>query len=113
VTWSIPCALPFDRHTFEVHVRRTIRWPDQRAAGRNRARGRHPARPGAAGYCVGRRPGTGHEFEDWLADPPAEALEIFEELVTALTQTGAARTPDAAAGAYRQAVQKFRERRKT
>jgi AbiV family abortive infection protein len=45
-----------------------------------------------------------------LASPPAESVEFAEELVTALTGAGCARTPQAAADVMLQAVAKFRAR---
>jgi len=44
-----------------------------------------------------------------LANPPAEGVELVEELVTALTEAGYARTPKAAADVIVKAVSKFRE----
>jgi len=49
-------------------------------------------------------------FRDWLADPPAEVLELAGDWFTALTQTGSARTPEAATEVIRQAFAIFRER---
>jgi AbiV family abortive infection protein len=44
-----------------------------------------------------------------LANPPAEGVELVEELVTALTEAGNHRTPRAAADVIVKAVSKFRE----
>ena len=51
------------------------------------------------------------EFQVWLADPPADGVELIGEAVAALTQADDARTPQDAAEVIRQAVQRFRERR--
>ena len=50
------------------------------------------------------------QFQAWLADPPAEALDISEDLVTTLTEADA-RTPDAAANVIHRTVERFTARR--
>jgi AbiV family abortive infection protein len=50
-------------------------------------------------------------FLAWLADPPPEGLELAEDLVTALTEGGRTKTPQAATKVIVQAVARFRERR--
>jgi hypothetical protein len=46
-----------------------------------------------------------------MANPPATGVELVQELVTALTEAGSARTPKAAADVLVKAVSKFREHR--
>jgi AbiV family abortive infection protein len=53
----------------------------------------------------------GTDAQDRLASPPAESVEFAQELVTALTEAKAARTPQAAAEVIHQAVEKYRARR--
>jgi hypothetical protein len=44
-----------------------------------------------------------------LCSPPAEAVELAQALVSALTKSGSTRTPEAAADAMVKAVTRFRE----
>ena len=46
----------------------------------------------------------------FLANPPAEAIELWRALVSALADTGYGRTPRAAAGVWVEAVRRLRER---
>jgi len=46
----------------------------------------------------------------FLANPPAEAIELWRALVGALADTGYGRTPRAAAGVWVEAVRRLRER---
>jgi AbiV family abortive infection protein len=55
----------------------------------------------------------GPDAQARLASPPAESVEFAEELVTALSGAGYARTPKAAADVILQAVGKFRARKGT
>jgi AbiV family abortive infection protein len=48
-----------------------------------------------------------------LANPPAEAVELAHELISALSAAGYARTPKAAADVIIRAVHKFRDRKAT
>ena len=50
-------------------------------------------------------------FRDWLADPPAECLDLSGDLFTALTQAGSSRTPEAATEVIRRVVAMFRASR--
>jgi AbiV family abortive infection protein len=51
----------------------------------------------------------GPDFQALLANPPAEGVELIQELVSALTEAGYARTPKAAADVILKAVGRFRE----
>jgi AbiV family abortive infection protein len=51
----------------------------------------------------------GPDFQALLANPPAEGVELIQELVSALTEAGYARTPKAAAEVILKAVGRFRE----
>jgi len=50
----------------------------------------------------------GPDVQARLANPPAEAVELIQELVSALTEAGPARTPQAATDVILQAVGTFR-----
>jgi len=50
----------------------------------------------------------GPQAQAWLANPPAEAIELARALVSVLTQAGHARTPEAAVDVLLNAVSKFR-----
>jgi len=45
----------------------------------------------------------------WLANPPAEAVELCRALANAFAEAGSGRTPEAAADVYLNAVRKLRE----
>jgi AbiV family abortive infection protein len=54
----------------------------------------------------------GPKFEEWLADPPDEALELAEDVIAAISEsTSPARTPEDATRVIRRAVEMFRDRR--
>lgn len=46
----------------------------------------------------------------FLANPPADAIELWRALVSAIAEAGYGRTPHAAAGVWVEAVRKLRER---
>jgi len=52
----------------------------------------------------------GPKFPAWLANPPADGLELAEEAVCALGEAACAKTPQAAADVIMKAIARFRDR---